>query len=246
MDNLDFLSGDAPVVDDVQLEPVEPVAAPEGVTEPAEVAPQPSPAPEPEAKPAIPEGYVPLGVVLDTRDKLKAEQQARERAEEQLRQFQQPAPTPDDPEAFQRHQFDQVQAAVMSTRLDVSEDMAREKHGDAIVDGAKDWALAKFASNPAFQQEVLAQRNPYGYAVQQYQREQALGKLGDPSQVEQFLAWKAAQGGDPTTAAPAIPAIETPAIPSRSLASAPSAGGTKGSVEPISPDAAYGSIFGET
>jgi hypothetical protein len=252
MGNLDFLNAPEGASDDVHVEDVAP--APEPQPEPQAEAPAPEPAPEPapapapvaEAKPDVPQGHVPLSAMLDEREK-------RKELERQLQEFQRQqqapkAPDPDeDPEGFNQFQISQAQLAVTSARLDMSEELAREKHGNEIVDSARDWALAKFQQNPAFQNEVLSQRNPWGYAVQQYQRDQALGKLGDASEVDAFLAWKAAQSASPTTqpAAPAADPSPAPSMPTRSLASAPSAGGPSSPAEAAGPGAAYGSIFGQ-
>lgn len=229
---LEFLDQTAAAADEpVAVGPVvETVEVPVIAEVPAEIVPE---------KTVAPEGYVPLATVLDTRDKLKEERQARQKLEEQLRVYQAPPPSPDDPD-YVSHQLQQTQMAVASARLDMSEDNARDKFGDETVDAAKEWALQRFSENPAFQAEVLGQRNPYGYAVQQFQRQQALGKLGDPSEVEGYLAWKAAQAGQ--AAAPAaVP--ETPAIPSRSLASAPGAGGGVDHA-PTGPGVGYAALFG--
>lgn len=252
MDKLDFLNAGEPAPIDV---PAEPVSEPVAVTEPAPTPePEPqavaTPEPAPEPKPTVPEGYIPLAAVMDDRDKRKEAERRAKELEEKLQQYQQQSQAPDrdlDPEGYQAFQAQQTQNAILSTRLDISEEMAREKHGNEVVDAAKEWALNRFNENPAFQAEVLAQRNPYGYAVQAYQRHQAMNKLGDVSEVEAFLAWKAAQanaGTQPLAPAPAAaPVIEQPAIPTRSIASATNAGGGV-SHTPSGPGTAFGSAFG--
>lgn len=222
-----------------------PVAQPAPVTvvdaQPEPVAEPPAPVEQPpldltdraDGTKAEP-GYVPLGALLDTRDKLKA-------AEAQLAQFraqpQQPLPTPDmfeEPEAFQQAIQTQIHMASLNTKLDLSEDFARGKYDDATVDAARDWVLQQ---QPSFQQEVLAKRNPYDFAVKEFSKVQALERLGnDPAEVDQFLAWKAAQAAAQTQ--PALQgAPPTPsAIPPRSLASAPGAGGVSLTPEPSERD----------
>lgn len=252
MDTLDFLNPAEAGPEDVpgaveapaNTAPVE--TPPEVVNEPA---PAPIPSPEPAAKPAIPEGYVPLAAVLDTRDQLKAERDRTKALEDQLRQFQQPAPSPDD-EGYVDLRLDQTQQAVLSAKLDMSEEMTREKFGNETVDAVRDWAVKRFAEDPSFHQQVLSQRNPYGFAVAQYQRTQALDKLGatvDPSKIEAFLAWQAAQTPDTQSAAAPVAAAtpqEQAPIPVRSIASAPSAGGGAAHV-PAGPGVAYAGLFGQ-
>lgn len=241
MDKLDFLDGEEspieeprveeaeapePVVEAVPVEPVEPAEPVLTVTAP--VAPS---QPEP--------GFVPIAVVLDTRDKLKA-------AEAELAQYraqQQPQQVPDpieDPEGSAAYQQALTQQAVLNSKLDISEDLARDKHGDATVDAAKDWALQKFSQSPAYQAEVLSQRNPYAYVVKEYQKEQTLQKLGTPDDIDGYLAWKAAQTQLQQQAAEAAPS--QPTMPTRSIASATSAGGV--SHVATGPGVAFGDAFG--
>lgn len=200
-----------------------PITHPESAAEPE---PTPEPAPQ---RPVIPEGYVPLATVLDTRDKLKA-------AEERVRQFeaQQQAPTlPDpyeDPDGYNRFVAAQTQQAVFSAKLDLSEDMARTQHGDELVNTVQQWALERGASDPSFGPTLAQQRNPYGWAVQQYQREQALEELKDPSEFAAYRAWRAAQANPaaPAPITPAAPAVAppraAPALPPKSIAAAPAIG----------------------
>ena len=230
MEDEDFL---AAVEADNANTPVED-AAPEPVAEtpaaPAEPE-QPAPGEEPanpltppviEAKPDP--GFVPITVVLDERDK-------RKQLEAELAQFraqqQQPQPVQvpdmlDDPEGYAQHQAQFVQNAALNVKLDMSEEFARQQHGDEIVDKAREWALQQFQRRPGFQQEVFGQRNPYGYVVQQFQREQIASSV-TADDFAQFQAWKQAQAQLSQQAAPAAPTA--PAIPPRSLASAPAAGG---------------------
>jgi hypothetical protein len=251
MDTLGFLDAPEGVNDDAHVAEVvetpEPVAAePAPVAEPA-AAPEPAPAPTAEAKPDIPPGHAPITALLDEREKRK--ELERQLQELQRQQTAPKAPDPDeDPDAFNAYRIDQAQTAVLNARLDMSEELAREKHGNETVDAARDWALSRFQNNPAFRDEVLAQRNPWGYAVQQFQRHSALDKLGDATDIDAFLAWKAAQASGVSTTQPAA-SVATPEpapIPSRSLATAPSAGGGGAApVEPTGPGVGYASLFGQ-
>lgn len=244
MDPLEFL--DAPEGAD---EPVatpaaeaEPAEAPAAETPPAEVAPEEQPrdpagrfAPKgetPEAAPAREVSKVPLGELLNEREK-------RQRAEaelERLRQQAQPDTPPDrfeDPEGYEAFQqrkqdarFEQLEAARVNDRLNFSERMARKDHGAETVEQAKKWGLAQGQQNPQFAQTVLRDPDPYEYIVTEYKRAQALSALQDPNTLEQFRQWQAAQAAGPPAAVPAAsPSTPAPAAPPRSLASMPSAGG---------------------
>jgi hypothetical protein len=227
MEDEDFLA--AVEADNVNA-PVEDAVEPQAETSveaepetPVEQPQQPAEAPVAEAKPEP--GFVPLTVMLDEREK----RQRMERELEAMR-AQQPKPQPvqipdvlDDPEGFAAWQQGAAQHAAINVKLDMSEEFARQQHGDELVDKARDWALQQFAANPGFQQQVFGQRHPYSYVVAQYQREQIASQL-TTDDFAQFQAWKAAQAQiapQPTQAAPAAP---SPAIPPRSLASAPAAG----------------------
>lgn len=170
--------------------------------------------PKPEAQ------HVPITALLDERDKRRTLEQELER----LRANQQPAQQPavpdmfDDPEGYSAYQSAMTEQSALNTKLDISEEMARDKFGDEEVDAAKDWALAQFASRPDFQRKVLTQRNPYKFAVEEYRRDQMVSQV-TPDDFAQFQAWKAAQSQIQAETKPA------PQAPPRSLASAPSAGG---------------------
>ncbi len=218
--------------------------APKPEVEPAPKSEPPQPAPEvpleltdrADGTKAEP-GYVPLGALLDTRDKLKAaearaSQLEQERAQQRASQ-QAPQAMPDmfeDPEGYQQVIAHQIQQATLNTRLDISEEMARGKYDDATVDAARDWVLSQGQANPGFVNQVLSSRNPYEFAVKEHRRVQALDKLSDPADLDQFLAWRAAQQQQ-AGLSPVIPPQGSP-LPPRSLASAPSAGGIGINPEP--------------
>lgn len=183
-------------------------------------------------------GYVPLGALLDTRDKAQAAEARAKQLEQELAQFraqQEPQTVPDmfeDPEGYQAAVSQQIARAALDARLNSSEDVARSQFDDATVDAARDWALAQAQANPAFGQQLLSQRSPYIYAVREHQRVTALEKLGnDTAEIDHFLAWKAAQAA--TTAPQGEPPPQT-SLPPKSIASAPSAGSIL--TEPVQSD----------
>lgn len=200
---------------------------PSAPAEPAPVEPAPEPAPAVAADPKQHEaGYVPLAVVLDTRDKLKAAEAelAHFRAQQAQQQVQMPDPY-EDPEGFAQVQEARVQQAILNQTLNTSERFARKEYGVETVESAKAWALQRYAQDPFYQQQVLRDPDPYERVVTDFRREQVFAKVQDPSDFDAFLAWKAAQGQlQQQQAAPAASPNNAPSIPPRSLASAPSAG----------------------
>ncbi|CAB5222432.1 hypothetical protein UFOVP368_7 [uncultured Caudovirales phage] len=196
-------------------------ATPEAV-EPEPVAEQPAETPvappvvTPE--PAKPEpGHVPLSAMLDERER-------RQKLEAELARYQAQQAPPEpldvyDPEQLAGYTSQQV----LNTKLDISEEMTRDKFGDELVDKAREWALQRFSQDPSYQAQVLRQRNPWKHVVEQFQRDQIASQVS-LSDFEQFQAWKAANATlAQQTAAPV--AAQTPLVqPPPSLASAPSAG----------------------
>lgn len=205
-----------------QAAPTEPEAIVESVAEPA---PEPAPqAPVVETKPeAKPEpGHVPITALLDEREKRKELERRLAALEEQRQSTAAPDPVAD-PYGYQQHLMQSVQQQVIDTRLNMSEVAARRHYGNDVTDAAKEWALSKFAQNPAFQQEVISQPDPYGYAVEAYKRDQIASQV-TPDDFEQFKAWKEAQAALASAPVAAPPPQAAP-VP-RSIVSAPSAGGS--------------------
>jgi hypothetical protein len=238
------LSAPAPAPD-TSAAPVAPApapAAPAPVADPAPGAPAPvASAPATAAADAgkTPES-IPLPLYLDTRDENK-KLKARLAELEAKAPATPAAPIPsfkDDPEGFAAHMADATNRVAVSTRFDTSEMYARDKHGDDTVTAAMEWGLQRAQQSPAFAAEYLQQRNPIDWAVKQMKRAKIADEIGDDE--EAYFTAQAEKRGfvrAGTVAAPAAPATPQPqaaapapqpaplAAPSRSLASAPSAGG---------------------
>jgi len=255
-DELSFLDGQEPAEPAVATEapaaePAAPAteAQPRGEdgkfapkTEPSTAVPvapaSGEPAPATAADPSTPPpGYVPIGVVAELRKEIRElKQPGQAPAEPQI---------PDrfeDPEGYEAYQQQQTQILILSNKLDMSEDMARGKHGDEAVDAAKEWAKGKMAQSPAYQQEVFRHRNPYAKIVEDHQREQAFADVS-PDELSQFRAWKAAQAQAPAQPNAAPAASPQPAAPSRSIVHSPAAGGAKPGQVPVGPSAAFDQVF---
>lgn len=227
-----------------------PVAA--ATPEPA-ATPAPSPAPQAPAPAELPKAQeiIPFATALEFRDRAKAAE--RELADLKARTAVAPAvpAIQTDPDGFAQYLAEQNQRIATSTRFEVSEVMAREKHGEDTVTQAMDWAMKKAESSPAFALEYIKQKHPIDWAVRQQKRDTTFNEIGDD--VDSYIAKnaerlgfvKAAPSQAPAGGAPQ-PAAATPApqpAPTRSLASAPAAGGGQTSV-PSNPVAAVEALFG--
>jgi hypothetical protein len=240
MDNLDFLDGaEAPKAE------TQPVETPPAAEAPAEAPAEATPAPEAEAKPEekpaqprgpdgkfapkeakpdVPQGFVPIGVVQELREEIRSlKQPAPEQAKVE------PTAPPDifeNPEGYSAYLQNQIAQTTLNDRLNLSEELVRQSAGDEAVNAAQEWGRQQLASNPAFAQTFYAQRNPYGFLVSEHRRQTMLAQLGnaDPKEIEAYLAWKTAQEQVQPAAQAAPP--QQPAPP-RSIADATSAGGVQ-------------------
>lgn len=239
MEDEDFLAAveadneGAPVVEETVAEtppapePVVEAPKPEPVLELTELAPE-------QTKPT--EGFVPLGAVLDERDKRKAAEAELERIRAQQAQAQ-PVQKPDqweDPEGYEAWQEARLSASIQNITLNTSERFARKEHGAETVDTAKSWALQRFTSDPLYRDQVLADPDPYERVVSDWRKDQVFKEVSDPSEFEQFKAWKAAQNQLATQPGATPTPVTASPIPPRSLAGAPSAGNML--VEPVQTD----------
>ena len=205
----------------VEAQPQAPTIAPE--------AAQPTPEP---AKP--PEGFVPLAALQAVRDELN----------QFKRQVQQPTTPPPDPyedfEAYQSWQNSQI----AQERADWSRQLAEARHGQELVQQAQQWAFERFDADPVFAQAAQTARDPYGFAIAEYQRHQALSLLSDPANFAKFQAFLS--GSSPAPSAQPAPLVAPPAQPStppRSIASTPNAGTAKPAQ--VQPGSAFDMVFKE-
>lgn len=197
-----------------------------------------------EAQPEKPEpGFVPIGALMDERDKRKAKDEELKRISaelEQMRQARQEAPRIPDPlddaHGYAEYQRQLSENMALNVKLDVSEDLARDKFGDEKVDAARDWAIAKYQEDPSFRNKVISQRNPYSFVVKEFEREQKVAKVQDLdlTDFDDYLAWKTGQATQQSQSASVAP---------RSLASLPSAGGSKPGKADLSAEAIFAEVF---
>jgi len=178
--------------------------------------------PAPPQQPSEP-GHVPISALLDEREQRQAAQKAQrelqERFERERSEWQAANREPVSPE-------EQFQAALYQQNLRISRRFAEREYGPELIAKVHDWAKAKCDADPFFNGQMRSSEDPYGAAVQAYNREQIAAEVS-PADFEAFKAWKAANAAVPAVSAP-IPPQPAPAAPPRSLTHAPGNGLARG------------------
>jgi hypothetical protein len=199
--------------------PIEEIV-PEQASEQPEEAPEATGDPDPEPAPAAAQAEPDdKSLPYWARQRVKAEKErtrALEREVEALRgqrPAQQPMTLPDPyeaPEDFGRAVIGHAEQVAFNNHLNTSEMIARDRHGDQAVDEMLEW----LGTRPDIGKWAMGQRNPYGAAIQQYQRDRFADEIGNDPE-----AWKTAererirqevlaetQGGQPQQHRPFTPA----------------------------------------
>lgn len=121
------------------------------------------------------------------------------------------------------------ESALLNERMNMSEMMVRQQHGDADVDAALEVFQKAVQENPALGAQLAQQRHPWQFMFDQAKRIQAMSEIGsDPAAYRQkvrdeILAELQQQGAAPAAQpSAAAPAPAAPVIP-KSLATARSA-----------------------
>ena len=232
-DALGFLTLNEPVAETPVVEtpappepPVEQTPAPEAVQPPATETPAQQP------------GFIPLSAMLDEREKRQAAERQRADLERQLQELRKPQNSPtvtSDPQGWAAQQEAKFQETELKLKLGMSERWASKQYGD-ILPAAREWGMQQHNQDPYFIAKFTGAADPFQWLVEQYQRDQTLGKLGGKSFEDAAQEWAASQGyvkpdgaqtqqqpgGAQVPAQPAAPL--RPAAPPRSIAGAPPAG----------------------
>jgi hypothetical protein len=211
-----LIEGEAEAVAEAQPEATDPPAA-------QAEAPEAGETPAVQAPPAPPEpGHVPVAALLDERDKRKA---AERRLAEIEAGRKADGPPPEETPAQQ----------LWALRMDISRELITSQIGEAESQALHDWGEAKCGSDPHFNAQVFASKNPYAFLRQARQSEQLLAEVS-ADDLDDYRAWKASRVAGETPALRAAP----PPTPPRSLADAPNAGGAGAVSEtPMGPGAAF-------
>lgn len=206
---------------------------------PAEAAPAATADPVAATPPA--DQLAPIAALLDERDKRQAAERRAEAADLRATQLQQwrdqqeararaqPLPTrEEDPEGWEQRREAAFQGELRDMRLNNSRQIAEIKYGEDVVSQAHKWGFDRCETDPYFNAKVANSPDPINFVVGEWKREQLLSKI-DPTELDAFQQWKAAQAAAPAPGSPqpqAQPAAPPAAVaaPRPSLAAGPSAG----------------------
>jgi hypothetical protein len=191
---------------------------------------EPPSTPEPDAR------QIPISALLDEREKRQRAEREAEELRKQIEAQRQPQQVPDfydDPEARLQMERQQTLQLAWSNKLDVSEMLARERHGEETVEAAKVAFIEACQTNPSIYSELQRQQNPYGYVVAWHKRQSVLAQMGDDPDkwIEQQIATRLQSA---QTVQPKPPA------PPPSISSATTAGGNKAPVA-----SGFSQLFGD-
>jgi hypothetical protein len=167
-------------------EPATPAPEPSAPVIEAEKPAAPEPEPQGDGRARDPETgrFVPISALLDERDKRQAETRKREELEQQLQRYQQPQQPeqiPTDPSGIIQYALAEQQRIAFNERLNTSELMARQAHGEDIVSEAQQAFLAAVGQNPMLQQQLQGQIHPYDFVVKWHRQHKLMSEIGqDP------------------------------------------------------------------
>lgn len=209
-----FLAANEPEAVTPPTEAPEPPAAEAGQAAPVESTPAaaPSEAPQEADDSDLPDAgpSVPRQALLDERSKRqnwverasKAEALAEERRlrlEQLEKQREAQARPPQQPQQHQQFQFSNPDThpaqyaaeQAMNTVFNVSEMLARREHGDEHVDKLVNDFAEMARNDPTLWEKVRVQRDPFGWAHREMERQRLLRDVGDdPSAYEKKLREK--------------------------------------------------------
>lgn len=128
----------------------------------------------------------------------------------QLQQQQNPPPAPpdiwEDPEGRLAAERLQLQQVIYNERFATSMRFAEIQHGKEAVREAVAWAAERELKDPQFGQQALNERDPVGFAMEQYRREQMASI--SPEDFAAFTQWREQQANPPPQ--PAVQQVQPP------------------------------------
>ena len=228
-------------------EPATPAPEPSAPVIEAEKPAAPEPEPQGDGRARDPETgrFVPISALLDERDKRQAETAKRIDLEAQLQRYQQPQQpeyVPTDPSGIIQYALAEQQRVAFNERLNTSELMARQAHGEDIVSEAQQAFLSAVGQNPMLQQQLQGQIHPYDFVVKWHRQHKLMSEIGqDPeawrkSEAEkiraQVLAELQGQGVQPAQSSQQPP----PSVVGRPAAA-------RAGTVPIGPGNAFDNLF---
>lgn len=241
-DKLGFLDAEAPAAPTPEPAP----QAPEPEAK-VEAAPQAEPEPQGDGRPRDPETgrFIPISALLDEREKRQAETRKREELEQQLQRYQQPQQpeyVPTDPSEIIQYALAEQQRIAFNERLNTSELMARQAHGEEIVSEAQQAFLSAVQQNPMLQQQLQGQIHPYDFVVKWHKQHKLMSEIGqDPEAWRKAEAEKIRQQVLAELQGQGVQPVQSSQQPPPSVVGRPAA--AKAGSVPVGPGNAFDSIF---
>ena len=191
-------------------------------------------------------GFVPRKAVLDERRKrqelerqvaeLKAERESKERQPQPHQEQQQHIPDPEkDPAGYAQFVAVETQRQALSHRLDTSQMLAEQAHGEEVVKSA----LERMRSDPnrqALFSQFTGSRHPYDELVKWHNEQQAIEEIRQSGGIEAYRQ-RILEESNPSAQEAAPPPSKTPppSIAGR--------GGKSKADAPVSADAFFDSVW---
>lgn len=122
-----------------------------------------------------------------------AERRAQFYEQQQQREAEKPAPPDmlDEPEKFRDWQNRQMQDALLNERMNTTELIARQQHGDAKVDAAL--AAIRASNDQAARERMLTARNPYGELMKWHVDHAALSEIREAGGIDALIEKRIAE-----------------------------------------------------
>lgn len=178
----------------------------------------------------------------EKRQKAEAEAERFRRELETLRQSQTQKPEQeapdylDDPKAWQQHQEQQYQAALLQQRIQQSEFFARQQYGDDTINQVDQWLRTDGQQHI---NQLRSHPSPFHAAVEVYRKEQAAKQLAEYDyDLDKLIAARTAPPQQ-EAATPETPAAEKPKLPPKV-----SPGGVQQEAPRQSESSIYRAVFG--
>lgn len=152
-------------------------------------------------------------------ERRKRQEAERERDELRSRLQTPPPDVLENPQGYTQHIEERIRLNDLNNRLNLTEELAREKYGDDAIAEAQELFMQETKADPTLAHKLVTERNPYGWLMKWAKGRKFATEMGDDP--EAYLAKKKAEWEAEYTAKQA--ARTSQPAPPPSLAASPSA-----------------------